>query len=169
MSLSPTAASKPTAASRPRLRIARKRWLRRLLLALEVLALVVVLAVFTMAIALRHAMHTALPQIDGELHLAGLAAPVTITRDTQGVPSLNAASLDDLLFAQGFVTAQDRFFQMDALRRHAAGELAEILGPSLVVPVRRLFEEQDAKTLAGVRVALVALPSPRMTTGDRSL
>jgi penicillin amidase len=132
MSLSPTAASKPTAASRPRLRIARKRWLRRLLLALEVLALVVVLAVFTMAIALRHAMHTALPQIDGELHLAGLAAPVTITRDTQGVPSLNAASLDDLLFAQGFVTAQDRFFQMDALRRHAAGELAEILGPSLV-------------------------------------
>ena len=128
MSLSPSKAPKPTVAVRP----ARARWVRRLLLALEVLALIVVLAFFTTAIVLRHAMHAALPQIDGDLHLAGLSQPVTVTRNAQGVPSITAASLDDLLFAQGFVTAQDRLFQMDALRRHAAGELAEILGPSLV-------------------------------------
>lgn len=128
MSLSPPVASKPTnAARRPR-----GRWLRRLLLTVELLTLFALLAVFTVAIELRHAMHTALPQVDGELHVAGLTAPVTVTRNAQGVPSLTAANLDDLLFAQGFVTAQDRLFQMDALRRHAAGDLAEILGPSLI-------------------------------------
>ena len=124
MSLSPSATSKPTVAVR--------RARRRLLLTLEVLAIVAVLAVFTVAIALRHALHAALPQLDGDLHVAGLTNPVAVTRDAQGVPSLIAANLDDLIFAQGFVTAQDRLFQMDALRRHAAGELAEILGPSLV-------------------------------------
>jgi penicillin amidase len=77
-------------------------------------------------------MHASLPQIGGELHLDGLSSAVTVTRDSHGVPSFYAANLDDLLFAQGFVTAQDRLFQMDTLRRHAAGELAEILGPSLV-------------------------------------
>ena len=109
---------------RPRLRI-----LSRLLLAMAALALIILLAV---TISLRSAMHADLPQIDGELHLDGLSSAVTITRDGHGVPSFYAANLDDLLFAQGFVTAQDRLFQMDTLRRHAAGELAEILGPSLV-------------------------------------
>ena len=77
-------------------------------------------------------MHAALPQIDGTLAVSGLQSPVTVTRDAQGVPSINASTVDDLLFAQGFVTAQDRLWQMDTLRRHAAGELAEILGPSLI-------------------------------------
>jgi penicillin amidase len=58
----------------------------------------------------------------------GLAAPVTVARDAQGVPHIRARSMDDLVFAQGFVTAQDRLWQMDMLRRHAAGELAAILG-----------------------------------------
>ncbi|MEO6982295.1 MAG: penicillin acylase family protein, partial [Edaphobacter sp.] len=62
----------------------------------------------------------------------GLSAPVTIQRDAHGVPYIRAASLDDLLIAQGFVTAQDRLWQMDLLRRHAAGELAAILGPALI-------------------------------------
>jgi penicillin amidase len=96
------------------------------------------LAIFTIALLLgggiwlRHAMRASLPQIDGTLQVSGLSAPVTVTRDEHGVPSIQAANLDDTLFAQGYVTAQDRLWQMDALRRHAAGELAEILGPKLV-------------------------------------
>src|SRR6185437_15626715 len=80
----------------------------------------------------RHALRDSLPQIDGTLSIAGLSAPVTIQRDAHGVPHIHAATLDDLIVAQGFVTAQDRLWQMDILRRHAAGELAEILGPALV-------------------------------------
>jgi penicillin amidase len=69
-----------------------------------------------------------LPRLDGSLTVYGLAAPVTVARDAQGVPHIRARSMEDLVFAQGFVTAQDRLWQMDMLRRHAAGELAAILG-----------------------------------------
>jgi penicillin amidase len=64
------------------------------------------------------------------LQLQGLAAAVTVTRDAHGFPTLDAANLDDLFFAQGYVTAQDRLFQMDATRRYAAGELSEVIGES---------------------------------------
>ncbi|MGA8729078.1 MAG: penicillin acylase family protein [Terracidiphilus sp.] len=74
----------------------------------------------------------ALPVLDGELHLAGLSAPVTIRRDAHGVPHIEAATQEDLFVAQGYVTAQDRLWQMDAFRRNADGDLAEIMGPSLV-------------------------------------
>ena len=62
----------------------------------------------------------------------GLSAPVAVRRDAHGVPHINAASQDDLFVAQGYVTAQDRLWQMDSLRRAANGELAEVLGPSLL-------------------------------------
>ena len=71
---------------------------------------------------------SALPQIDGSLPVTGLSAPVSITRDSHGVPTIEAATLSDLFFAQGYVTAQDRLFQMDLLRRAAAGDLSEIVG-----------------------------------------
>ena len=64
------------------------------------------------------------------MHVSGLSAPVTVLRDAQGVPHITAASIDDMLFAQGYVTAQDRLWQMDINRRFGRGELAEILGPS---------------------------------------
>jgi penicillin amidase len=80
----------------------------------------------------RKATADALPQLDGAISIPGLAAPVAVVRDVHGVPSLHAESIDDLVFAQGFVTAQDRLFQMDTIRRHAAGTLAEVLGQSLV-------------------------------------
>jgi penicillin G amidase len=72
--------------------------------------------------------HSALPQLDGQLQVNGLSAPVTVTRDSHGVPTIDAASLQDLFFAQGFVTAQDRLWQMDVMRRFGSGELSEILG-----------------------------------------
>jgi penicillin amidase len=70
----------------------------------------------------------ALPQLDGTLRVAGLSAPVSVARDPQGVPHIVAATPEDLFFAQGFVTAQDRLWQMDINRRFAAGELSEIFG-----------------------------------------
>ncbi|MGO9325773.1 MAG: penicillin acylase family protein, partial [Terracidiphilus sp.] len=81
---------------------------------------------------LRSAAKAALPQLDGDVHLAGFSAPVTIRRDTHGVPHIDAATEDDLFVAQGYVTAQDRLWQMDASRRSSNGELAEIMGPALV-------------------------------------
>lgn len=79
-----------------------------------------------------HAGKVALPQVDGSLRVNGLQAPVTVTRDEHGVPTIQAANLDDLFFAQGFVTAQDRLWQMDMSRRFASGDLAVVLGPGLV-------------------------------------
>ncbi len=69
-----------------------------------------------------------LPQLDGSVEIAGLTAPVRVVRDAQGVPNILAATRHDLLAAQGFVTAQDRLWQMDAIRRFATGTLAEIFG-----------------------------------------
>ncbi len=94
---------------------------------LGVLGLVLLLAAAALAYFYQVA-HSALPQLDGRLQVSGLSAPVTVTRDGHGVPTIEAASLDDLFFAQGYVTAQDRLWQMDLMRRAASGELSEIVG-----------------------------------------
>jgi penicillin G amidase len=69
-------------------------------------------------------------QLDGTVAVAGLRAPVSVVRSQQGVPHIAASSLEDLFFAQGYVTAQDRLWQMDMTRRFAGGELSEILPAS---------------------------------------
>src|SRR6056297_1396280 len=56
-------------------------------------------------------------QDEGQLNLAGLSRPVTVTRDDSGIAYIHAQNIGDLLFAQGFVTAQDRLFQMQMTRR----------------------------------------------------
>jgi penicillin G amidase len=71
-----------------------------------------------------------LPQTSGTI-AAPVSQRVTIARDALGVPHISAASEDDAFFAQGYVTAQDRLFQMDGLRRLAGGDLAEIAGRGL--------------------------------------
>jgi penicillin amidase len=75
---------------------------------------------------------SALPQLDGRLPVSGLTSMVTVTRDGHGVPTIEAAGLEDLFFAQGYVTAQDRLWQMDVMRRFGGGELSEILGEDLL-------------------------------------
>ncbi len=109
----------------------KRRWSRIILLATGCLLLLVALAAATGVLWLRSVTRAALPQLDGDVHLAGLSAPVTIRRDAHGVPHIDAASLNDMLIAQGYITAQDRLWQMDMLRRHANGELAEVLGSAL--------------------------------------
>jgi penicillin amidase len=73
-------------------------------------------------------MRGSLAQLDGERQVAGLGAPVRITRDALGVPTIAGATREDVARATGFVHAQDRFFQMDLLRRRGAGELSELFG-----------------------------------------
>ncbi|MBZ5532530.1 MAG: penicillin acylase family protein [Acidobacteriia bacterium] len=116
---------------------------RRSLLGLtfKVLLWIVLLAIIAATLAFFWFYSTArrsLAQLDGTIQLAGLQAPVSVIRDAHGVPHLTAANLPDLFFAQGYVTAQDRLWQMDLTRRAVGGEMAEIFpassGPAQPAP-----------------------------------
>src|SRR5512141_2181813 len=72
------------------------------------------------------------PQISGELHLQGLNGPVDIYRDNIGVPHIYATTSHDEFFAQGYVHAQDRFWQMDTWRHIGSGTLSEMFGKGQV-------------------------------------
>jgi penicillin amidase len=89
---------------------------------------VILLAGAVGALWLRSQLLASLPSLDGEIVLPGLSEPVVVERDDLGVPTLRAASRVDLARALGFTHAQERFFQMDLLRRLSAGELSEIMG-----------------------------------------
>ena len=117
----------PEPGRRPR----KRRWLRVLAWTAACLVLLIALALSIGLWRLRSETLASLPVLDGDIHLAGLSAPVTVRRDAHGVPHIEAANQDDLFVAQGYVTAQDRLWQMDLYRRNANGELAEILGASL--------------------------------------
>jgi len=105
-----------------------------------------------------------LPQTDGALQLAGLDAPVEVIRDRWGVPHIYADSLRDLMFAQGFVHAQDRLWQMDFQRRLVAGRLSEIMGAEAVpldrwtrvIGMRRVAEQEDGLISAEAHATLEA-------------
>jgi penicillin G amidase len=81
---------------------------------------------------LRARAEAALSQIAGEIRLAGLEQPVEVIRDRWGVPHIYARTAHDLFFAQGFVAAQDRLWQLDLWRRMSEGTLAELVGPTAV-------------------------------------
>jgi penicillin amidase len=68
------------------------------------------------------------PQTDGTLELPGLDAKVSVMRDDHGIPQIYASTSHDLFYAQGFVQAQDRFFEMDVRRHTTAGRLSELFG-----------------------------------------
>lgn len=123
-------------------------------------------------------MHASLPQLEGTAQIAGLTGPVTVERDALGVPTIRGRDRRDVARATGWVHAQDRFFQMDLLRRSAAGEIAELFGKRVLGRdrairmhgFRRLAEKVmmqldpgerailDAYT-TGVNAGLAALPS----------
>ncbi|HEX4486641.1 MAG TPA: penicillin acylase family protein [Terriglobales bacterium] len=108
--------------------VRRRRWLKIAVYALASLLLVCAAIVG----GLYHVAHSALPQVDGSLRVAGLTGKVTVKRDARGVPTIEAQNLPDLFFAQGYVTAQDRLWQLDGMRRYATGELSEVLGQEFV-------------------------------------
>ena len=101
--------------------------------------------------------HSALPQLDGRLQVSGLSSSVTVTRDAHGVPTIEAATLQDVFFAQGYVTAQDRLWQMDIMRRFASGELSEILGEETV----KLDREQRVLGLRAAARKSLEIAQPR--------
>jgi penicillin G amidase len=74
------------------------------------------------------ALHASYPQTTGALRIAGLGGPVTVDRDANGIAQVYAASSADLFLAEGYVQAQDRFWQMDVSRHYASGTLASMLG-----------------------------------------
>ena len=91
-------------------------------------------------------LYRALPKTSGTIETQ-VTQPVEVRRDGLGVPHIKARSIDDAWFVQGYTTAEDRMFQMDGLRRLAAGELSEVFGPSL------LDSDREARRLRMRRVA----------------
>lgn len=87
------------------------------------------------------------PQIDGKIQLEGLDGTVDVYRDNMGIPHIYAATQHDLFFAQGYVHAQDRFWQMDFSRHVGSGRVAELLGSG------QLDTDKFLRTLGWARVA----------------
>ncbi|MFY9712791.1 MAG: penicillin acylase family protein, partial [Microbacterium sp.] len=98
------------------------------------IAFLVVAAVIVLAVAaaffVTWTIQRSFPQTAGEVALEGLKAEVEVQRDERGVPTITADSTDDLFYAQGFVHAQDRFFEMDFRRHVTSGRVAEMFGES---------------------------------------
>ena len=94
-----------------------------------------------------------LPQTSGELSLSGLTSNVTVLRDGQGVPQIYADNAQDLFRAQGYVAAQDRFFEMDVRRHITAGRLSEMIGKS------GLQTDRVIRTMGWRQVAEAELPT----------
>ncbi|HKV83498.1 MAG TPA: penicillin acylase family protein, partial [Ktedonobacterales bacterium] len=105
------------------------RW-RRVALRVVIGVLVAVVALAGLAAGVGYAeVQRTLPTTEGTLKLPGLQQPVSVVRDQWGVPHISGYGLNDLAYAQGYVTAQDRLFQMEMNRAIAQGRLAELFGP----------------------------------------
>lgn len=107
------------------------RWLLRSLWVLLGLSILVAGGIWLL-------LRGSLPELDGERALPGLAAPVQVRRDGNGVVTVDAADERDMAHALGYVHAQERFFEMDLMRRSAAGELSELFGAGALPLDRRM-------------------------------
>jgi penicillin amidase len=135
-----------------------KRFLKRLSL---FVLIVLLLAIVGGGVWLRWLARASLPVLDGAILVPGLSARVEVLRDARGVPHIRAQSIADAVFAQGYVTAQDRLWQMDLSRRNAEGELSEIFGD------RTLRLDIESRTLGLPQVAGSALAE--LTPDERRL
>ncbi len=130
--------------------------------ALKIVALVVILLAIAGLLWLRATVRGSLAALDGEVVVAGLASAVTIERDGQGVPRIFATDSPDAMRALGFLHGQERFFQMDLLRRRAAGELSALLGAAAIeadraVRVHRLRARAQAAVAASDEISRIEL------------
>jgi penicillin amidase len=101
--------------------------MKRFVLPLTVLFLVLAAGLGYAVMTIR----ASLPVLDGKLDVNGLHEPVTVTSDAYGIPTITAGSREDAIRVLGSITARDRLFQMDLLRRTGAGRLAEVLGETM--------------------------------------
>ncbi len=125
-----------------------RRRLRRVLL---VIAMIVVLALIAGGAFALWTVRRPLPQTGGEARLAGLDGAVRVVRDAHGIPQIYASTAEDLFRAQGYVHAQDRFFEMDYRRHVTAGRLAELVGEN----ADAIKADKVVRTLGWRRVAQV--------------
>ena len=132
-------------------------WLRRIGMGVLVLAALVLPA----AAGAWWYLRGSLAQRDGTVAAAGLDATASIARDANGVPVISGGSRLDVAYATGYVHAQERYFQMDLLRRVAAGELSELFGA-------RALATDKAQRLHRLR-ARAALALPTLPAADRTL
>ncbi len=128
---------------------------RRIALAVVVVVVVALAAGTMVAFSV---VRRSLPDTDGEVTLAGLSGKVTVLRDARGVPQIYADDAEDLFRAQGFVHAQDRFFEMDLRRHVTSGRLSELVGAD------GLETDKVIRTLGWRRVAEAELPTLAPTT-----
>jgi penicillin amidase len=138
--------------------------------------LVLLLLLLTGAFAGWWALRGSLARLDGELTLPGLSAPLTLERDALGSATIRAANELDAVRALGYVHAQERFFEMDLLRRSAAGELSELFGPiaiekdkSIRVHRMRSRVRDHLESLAGKQMPLLAAYTEGVNDGLRDL
>ena len=101
------------------------RWIRRLLLLLLII-------VFALGVFGIYTVRRSFPKIQGEIVVSDLDAPVQVIRDTDGVPHIYASNAHDMYLAQGYVEAQDRFWQMDFFRHIGAARLSEMFGETQI-------------------------------------
>jgi penicillin G amidase len=123
-----------------------RTWLLRLALALPLLLTLALVAAWLL-------LRGSLAQLEGERELAGLSAPASASRDALGSVTVEAGNRLDAYRAQGFVHAQERYFEMDLTRRSAAGELAALVGPAALAldrerRVHRLRAHAEAEIAA---------------------
>lgn len=129
--------------------MSRAHRVRRILLSVVVLLVLVIVGTAIVTIS---TVRRPFPETSGELQVEGLIGRVSVVRDERGVPTIYADSANDLFRAQGFVHAQDRFFQMDLRRHITAGRLAELVGES------GLETDKVIRTMGWRRVAEQELP-----------
>jgi penicillin amidase len=135
--------------------VSRAKLARRISVSVVALAVVaVVVATFVGASLVRRSF----PQTSGQLTVSGLTSKVTVVRDDRGVPQIFADNSQDLFRAQGYVAAQDRFFEMDVRRHITAGRLSEMVGKDGVQADRVI------RTMGWRRVAEAELPKLASTT-----
>ena len=114
---------------------------------LRIINILIAILCIVAAVAFYWVFYRALPKTSGSLTTL-VTQPVDVSRDDLGIPHIRAKTLDDALFVQGYVTAEDRMFQMDAMRRQAAGELSEVFGPATLetdIESRRLLLRRAAE------------------------
>ncbi len=115
---------------------------KRILKIAAVAGLAALVLIVGLGLWVRSKLSGSLPQLDGEIVVEQLEAPAVIQRDAAGIPMIIARNRNDLAFATGFAHGQDRFFQMDLLRRNSAGELSELVGAAALAADRRVRVNQ---------------------------
>lgn len=137
--------------------------LTKLVRVLGVAAAVAVIAFGALFLTVWLGFRGSLPALDGTVPVRGLSAQVVIARDSVGAPTITGASRADLARGLGYLHGQDRFFQMDLMRRAASGELSALLGPGLIDTDRHLRAHRFRRV---ARAAIASLSSERRTLLD---